>query len=212
LVKTLSYFDIQSVWDVGANEGQFGRDLYDAGYKGDIVSFEPLMEAHQKITLRARKYKGWSVHEPTAIGSYNGQIEFHVAQNSVSSSALKVLEASTSAVPESCQVSARTVPITTIDLVAKRVGIASRGCMLKVDTQGFEWMVLDGAIETLPKFDLVLLELSLTPLYDGQKLWLEYVERMNVLGFNIWFIQSEFVDESSGRTLQINAMFSRCGK
>jgi FkbM family methyltransferase len=152
------------------------------------------------------------IHEPTAIGSYCGQIEFHVAQNSVSSSALKVLDASTTAVPESCQVSARTVPITTIDLVAKRLGLPPRGCMLKVDTQGFEWMVLDGALETLPNFDLVLLELSLTPLYEGQKLWLDYVDRMNVLGFDVWFIQPEFVDESSGRTLQINAMFFRCGK
>jgi FkbM family methyltransferase len=209
LVRTLSYFDIHTVWDVGANEGQFGRDLFDAGYKGNVLSFEPLVEAHEKITRTAKNYSGWKIYPPIAVGSVDGYIDFHVAENSVSSSALKVLSASTAAAPESRQVSARKVPVTTVDSITRHYALSGRHCMLKVDTQGYEWLVLDGAQESLSKFDLVLLELSLTPLYEGQHLWLEYIERMRVGGFDVWFIQPEFVDVASGQTLQVNAMFCR---
>ncbi len=39
---------------------------------------------------------------------------------------------------------------------------------LKIDTQGYEWAILDGALNTLPYIRSVLLELSLVPLYEGQ--------------------------------------------
>ena len=81
--------------------------------------------------------------------------------------------------------------------------------IIKIDTQGFEWQVLDGATETVKRAQGVLLELSLVPLYDGQRLWREIIERMEKEGFTLWVIQKGFTDPRTGRSLQVDGIFLR---
>jgi len=211
-MATLRAFSITDVIDIGANEGQFAQELFAAGFAGRIISIEPLVEAHAKLSAAASRNANWSVPEATAVGAKVGEVAFHVAENSVSSSALEVNESSVSAAPTSRQVSKRLVPLTTVDELCRAKKLPSSGVMLKVDTQGYEWAVLDGATESLPGFDLVLLELSLTHLYAGQHLWLEMIQRMAAAGFGVWLLQPEFIDPAEGRTLQINGLFHRLDK
>ena len=85
----------------------------------------------------------------------------------------------------------------------------AKAVLLKVDTQGFEWDGADGAVETLGKVAAVQLELSLLPLYGGQRLWRDYVDRMEGLGFQLYFVYPAFTDEHTGQTMQWDAMFVR---
>lgn len=209
LRAVMAHFRIDHVLDIGANEGQFGNALIDNGYRGRIVSVEPIGEAHARLVDAARPHPQWAVHKATAVGGAPGEVEFHISANSVSSSALPVLDASVSAAPGSRQVERRIVPVTTVDALVDQYRLSSIRAMLKVDTQGYEWPVLDGAAQTLQGFDLVLLELSLTPLYAGQRLWLDLVQRMAAAGFGVWAFQPEFIDPVSGRTLQVNGIFHR---
>ena len=48
-----------------------------------------------------------------------------------------------------------------------------------------------------------------TPCYEGGKLWLEMIERLNSEGFTLWAIQKGFTDPRDGRTLQVDAIFFR---
>ena len=80
---------------------------------------------------------------------------------------------------------------------------------LKIDTQGYEWQVLDGARESLSQCQGVLCELSLVPLYEGQCLWMEMIQRLESGGFTLWSIQKGFTDLRDGRTLQVDAIFLR---
>src|SRR6267378_3510247 len=48
---------------------------------------------------------------------------------------------------------------------------------VKIDTQGFEKQVLDGFVKSISKVRAIMLELSLTPLYKEQELWLYFIER-----------------------------------
>ena len=57
LVKLLKYYDINKVFDVGANTGQFAESLFNNGYTGKIVSFEPLKEAYDTLLQKKNKYK-----------------------------------------------------------------------------------------------------------------------------------------------------------
>ena len=40
-IKTLKYKNINSIIDVGANEGQFAEQIFRNNYKGFVFSFEP---------------------------------------------------------------------------------------------------------------------------------------------------------------------------
>lgn len=209
LCAAMAHFRIDHVLDIGANKGQFGNELFDSGYRGRIISVEPISEAHALLSKSACRKSLWTVHPATAVGAESGEIEFHIAENSVSSSALSVLGASVNAAPGSRQVARRIVPVTTVDKLVLQHNLPTAGSMLKVDTQGYEWSVLDGAVETIGSFDLVLLELSLTPLYAEQRLWQAMVNRMANLGFGVWAFQPEFIDPATGQTLQVNGLFYR---
>lgn len=200
---------IDLILDVGANAGQFAAELRASGYKGRIVSFEPLTHAYEKLVRSSHNDDGWIVHRRCAIGSEPGSVEINVAANSVSSSILPMLEAHRSAAPASAYCGKETVPVETIDAVAPTYLHDARSVMLKIDTQGYEWQVLDGAVATLPRITAVLIEMSLVPLYEGQHLWLEIIARLEAMGFKTWSLQPGFVDPSTGRTLQVDGMFCR---
>ena len=96
-----------------------------------------------------------------------------------------------------------------LDSIADKYLDANSQLFLKIDTQGYEWQVLDGAIETLKRAKGVLCEVSLVPLYEGQKVWLDVIGRLESEGFLLWALQKGFVDHRTGQSLQMDAIFLR---
>ncbi|MDR3416683.1 MAG: FkbM family methyltransferase [Nevskia sp.] len=201
---------INLVLDVGANVGQFGRELRDNySYTERIVSFEPLQAAHAVLSADAAKDPLWDVAPVGAIGASDGEVEINVAANSVSSSILPMLESHSSVAPHSRRLGVEKVPLRRLDTVAADYIDERSVIFLKIDTQGYERQVLDGASRILPRLMGIHLELSLVPLYAGQQLMPELIKFMDHAGFDLWDISSDLVDPSSGRVLQFNATFFR---
>lgn len=194
------------VLDVGANAGQFGVKLRKHGYQGRIVSFEPLSQPHRQLAELAAGDAQWEVAERTAIGDCDGEIAIHVSANSYSSSALDVLESHLRAAPEARYVGEERVPLRRLDGVAAPYFRPDSVALLKIDTQGFEDRVLAGASGILPRISAIQLELSLEPLYAGQKLLPEMLEATAKLGFSIWGAWPELVDQQTGRILQLEVV------
>lgn len=209
IVASLRKFDIDLVLDVGANTGQFASDLRHCGYAGRIVSFEPLSKAHGELLQSSAGDPMWDVYPRCALGDHNGEVEINIAGNSESSSILPMLESHWSAAPESAYQGKEIVPIKTLDTVAGPYLKDARSVFLKIDTQGFEWQVLDGARDTLPHIKGILVELSLVPLYEGQHLWRDVIDRLEAAGFTLWAFKPVFSDLSQGRTLQVDGVFYR---
>lgn len=209
LITSLRKFDIDLILDVGANIGQFASDIRRGGYAGNIVSFEPLSDAHAELLKSSEGDSLWDVCPRCALGAHEGDLEINIASNSYSSSILPMLELHRSAAPGSAYQGKEAVPIKTLDTVAGQYLKETHAAFLKIDTQGFEWQVLDGARNTLPHIKGILVELSLVPLYDGQYLWREVIDRIEAAGFTLWALQPEFSDQASGRTLQVNGVFYR---
>lgn len=209
IVFSLRKFEIDLVLDVGANQGQFASEIRSGGYTGNIVSFEPLSGAHSKLQQVSRGDPKWDVYPRCALGDRNGKCEINIAGNSVSSSILPILESHRSAAPESAYQGKEIVPIKTLDAVAKEYLDGALAPFLKIDTQGFEWQALDGAVATLPKIRGILCELSLIPLYEGQHLWRETIDRLETGGFTLWALQKGFTDAGDGRTYQMDGVFFR---
>lgn len=74
LLDFLNTSNVDCVFDVGANAGQFGRRLRDRGYKGRITSFEPVASAFAQLQHEARGDKLWELHH-TALGDHCGKAE-----------------------------------------------------------------------------------------------------------------------------------------
>ena len=205
----LDFFNIDLIFDVGANTGQFAKEIRRTGFAGRIISFEPIPEAYAKLKRRAICDKFWTIHGRCALGSQKGKAIINVSKNSVSSSILPILEASYSVAPETIYIAKAKVNIITLDSVSEKYLSNSNNYFIKIDTQGFEWQVLNGAKKTLENAKGVLCELSLVSLYKGQKMWIHFIHRMEKEGFSLWQVQQVFLDPKNGRTLQIDAIFFR---
>jgi FkbM family methyltransferase len=197
---------IDLVFDVGANTGQFARELRDYGYRGRIVSFEPLSAAHAQLAREAGDDELWTAVR-TAVGDGDGTLTINIAANSDSSSALAMGARHLEAAPQSAYIGVEEAPVARLDALAAPYLGAARHAYVKIDTQGYEWQVLDGAVQTLPHLAAIELELSLVELYEGQHTWLDLVERMGDAGLRPVGLGHDFWDEGSGETLQVDAIF-----
>ena len=90
LVLAFKEKKIDYIFDVGANEGQFVDEIRHYGYNGEVLSFEPYIDAHKKILENSRKDKKWEIYKPVALGDKESQNKINISKNSVSSSILKI--------------------------------------------------------------------------------------------------------------------------
>jgi FkbM family methyltransferase len=209
LLKCLDTIGANIVFDIGANVGQFAQELRSVGFQGKIVSFEPLTSAHEDLSKGSVTDPLWHIHPRAALGDQDGEVDINVAGNSVSSSVLPMLDSHASAAVGSAYVAVERTPLIRLDSVASQYAEPDSRCFIKIDAQGFEWQVLDGAADTLRRSHGVLCELSLVPLYEGQRLWRDVIDRLETEGFTLWAIQRGFTDPRNGRSLQVDAIFLR---
>ena len=210
LTKTLQHFKIDLVLDVGANTGQFAQKLIDGGFKGKVISFEPLSSCHKILQHKAHSYNNWEIYERTAIGSENTESEINISENSVSSSLLKIKESHLQGEPTSRYVGKEKIKISRLDDVAKTMNLEGKNIFLKIDVQGFEMEVLKGATELLAKTKLVSVELSLVPVYEnGNVLFQDVIKYFEERGFYLFGFQTAFVDNHTGQVLQADGIFAR---
>ncbi len=205
--------DIGQILDVGANTGQYGSLLRtDFGYRGRILSFEPLSAAHAALTARAAAdpLQLWDVAPRTALGAVNGTTTIHVAGNSVSSSILPMEPSHESAAPKSIGRGVEEIAISRLDDIVRERGIPiDHHMLLKIDTQGYELEVLKGAEATVAGAGVIQAEMSFQPLYEGQPLFDEVYAYLATRGFTVFDIVPGFSDPRSGRLLQVDGIFVR---
>jgi FkbM family methyltransferase len=207
LVQMLSVHGVDTVLDVGANTGQYAKNLRDAGFRDRVISFEPLSEAHSQLRNAARHDPLWTVAERMAISDENGQAEIHVSANSVSSSLLPMLASHCDAEPGSAFVYSEPVTTAILDSVAWPFIVDAKAFFIKIDVQGSEDKVLGGARLLLERAMGLQIELSLTPLYQGETLFEPMLQRLGQLDFELWTLAPGFVDKRTGRLLQVDGVF-----
>jgi FkbM family methyltransferase len=206
--RLLAYHNIDLVFDVGANIGQYAKLLRELGYSGRIVSFEPLSSAYSQLKAVSKKDPLWEIAPQTAIGNQEGEIVINIAGNSYSSSALPMLDAHLESAPESAYSGSETVKLSRLDTLAKDyIKSETKSIFLKIDVQGLEKQVIEGATAILPLVKGIKLELSLVPLYEGQVLFKEMIDIIEKLGYELYGIEPGFTAEKTGRVLQMDGIF-----
>ncbi len=205
--QLFSYHNIDLVLDIGANIGQYAQFLREFGYSGRIISFEPLSTAYSQLKIISNKDRLWEIAPQTAIGNKDGEITINISANSYSSSVLDVLDSHVNAAPDSAYIGSETVKLSKLDTIAQEyLKKDASSIFLKIDVQGFEKQVIEGAMQILPQVKGIQVELSLVPLYQDQLLFKEMLELLEELGYELHAVIPGFTDPKTGRLLQMDGI------
>jgi len=168
-------FHPRTVIDVGVATQTEG--LYQAFKDADILLIEPLTEFEPFLRDLCHSYNAQYVL--AAAGETPGSAILNVHPDKVGSSFFKEVEGPVvDGVP-------REVPVVTIDdLCAGRNLVGPY--LMKVDVQGAEVQVLNGASRTLQTTEAVILEVTLFGTMIGGPQLYDVVSRMNELGFVVY--------------------------
>ncbi len=196
---------VRTLIDVGANVGQFAMEARAKGWQHPIVSFEPLPDAHAELSRLAARDPTWIIAPPMAIGAEAGQATIHVAENVVSSSLLPMEARHLEVAPTSQYRGTLLVDVRTLDSVMDPTWEGPYA--LKVDTQGFELEVLKGALQTVRRSALVVLEMALTPMYKGGGSFGELCTFMEQANFRPIAFTEAFADTEKEEVLQMDGVF-----
>ena len=185
-----------------------GDHLRSIGYRGPIVSFEPASEAYGHLVKAAAADGNWTTRQ-LALGARRGRLPLHIAGNiGMSSSFLEMLPAHVAAEPKSAYVGREEVEIVPLDDIFEELRGKAQHVFLKLDVQGAEASILDGGPATLARVDLLELESSVVPLYDGECLFPAMVTRLEAAGFVLVGLSHNFGDPHTGQLLQVDALFA----
>ncbi|MEE9406937.1 MAG: FkbM family methyltransferase [Polaribacter sp.] len=206
--KLLSHHKITKILDVGANSGQYALQTFKLGYKGEIVSFEPVNSTFKNLEKKAIKNKNWKVFN-YGLGDKEEELEINISENSYSSSLLDIMPSHLKSAPESKIVGKEVVVIKTLDAIFNNFVLDDEVVLLKLDVQGFEKNVLEGAIKSLKNIHGIQIEMSVEELYSKEMLYLEMTNYITSLGYNLYSLENGFYDENSGKLLQVDGVFFR---
>jgi len=187
LISFLRRYAVDCVLDVGANVGQFGNELRMLGYGGRIISFEPDPGCFEELEQCARADGNWHAVN-LALGDADGSATFNIMATRVFNSFLTptTREASDyqkhNVIKEVVTVEVRRLDEIFQDL-AKRFGFSRP--FLKMDTQGFDIRVFNGAAGVHQSFVGLKSELSIKRLYENVPDWTDVIRLYDKAGFEL---------------------------
>jgi FkbM family methyltransferase len=207
-ISLISEYKIGVVLDVGANTGQYAIHLRKLGFAGRIVSFEPLQAEYAQLETRASKDPLWETLN-CALGDQDSRQEINIAENSYSSSMLNVLPRHLDSEPKVRSIGKQMIELRKLDSIFEKLCSDSEVSYLKLDAQGFEMRILEGAEKSLEKIDTIQLEMSLMPLYQGETLLPEMMQWMYQKGYVLVGFEPGHSDSKAGQLLQADGIFHR---
>jgi FkbM family methyltransferase len=209
-IRLLHSHHIDLVLDVDANTGQFGQWLRDFGYRERILSFEPMRKEYEMLLKTSKPDKDWLVADKCGLGNVNGMQVFHISQNSVSSSFLPLTDYTNKVSPTTRYIAQEEVKIFRLEDYDYQNAIAdSNSIFLILDVQGFEDRVLEGSKGILHKVKGLLVEMSLTQLYEGQLMVGDLFSLINSYGYAPHYFIPHVTTDDSGKLLQVDGVFFR---
>lgn len=178
---------INCVLDVGAHTGEFGLFLRQNGYRGHLISFEPSRESFELLRSTARRDPRWHVYQ-VALGAHAEQREMHIANATVFNSFLAPSDYGVAACDHGIQTHhTELIEVVRLDEIFADVRTRSMGdaYYLKMDTQGWDLEVVNGATRVLNLIPGLQSEVSIRPLYEGMPTYLESLARLRELGYEL---------------------------
>jgi FkbM family methyltransferase len=188
LERFFTAFQVDCVFDVGANDGQYARRIRMAGFKGPVISFEPIPRLAAKLREHAKSDTNWFIEE-VALGDNERSAQFNIMAATGLSSLLEPDSTFTGTVLAHSNRVVDTISVTTRLLAdyfdTYRDRLKFQRPFLKIDAQGTDLAVARGAGERLRDFVGLQSELSFVPIYRSQEDYKIAVEFYEQNGFQL---------------------------
>jgi FkbM family methyltransferase len=201
----LKGLDIKTVIDVGASDGGFARRARKIFPHSRLYCFEPLDGPFQQLARFFEKDPLVTAVN-CALTNQAGGAKFHANEYSGSSSLLEMAELHKKAYPFSSRTTTVRIECDTLDRFFSERPTEPQ-LLLKLDVQGGERLVLEGAKELLRRVLILYAEITFWELYAGQSLADEFVHFLGTHGFALVGIENVSQSLVDGRFLQADAYF-----
>jgi FkbM family methyltransferase len=197
---------LKCVVDVGANVGDWSVGMALLTRVPEIIAFEPVPDVFAQLRENAKPYPQIRCVQ-SAIGAGRGQITLNVHRRHQMSSVLQIREEARDVhgMQEDIALPIQ-VRVTSLDEELSAYGEIS---LLKVDVQGYEPEVFDGARSILFRTEILMVEVTYASYYRGDMQFDEQHRLITSLApFKLWGISSPHC-APSGQPLWADAVYVR---
>jgi FkbM family methyltransferase len=199
--------DFKTVVDVGAYLGAFAFAMRVMLPKVQLYCFDPLAENIGQIKKNLNKWGKLNVFQ-TALGNQRGMVQFNLNDFRASSSMLEMDLKHKHEFPNTVHTRKIDVPMAFLDDFLPKIKFI-RPMLLKIDVQGYELDVLEGASKILSLVDHLILEVSYQKLYEKQPLFDDIYKYLGKRGFEFAGNMDSLFSPKNGLILQSDALFIR---
>jgi FkbM family methyltransferase len=177
----LTVIDVGARWGVSAQWAALGPDRR-------IVGFDPDPEECERLNTAAAAAGDPVTYVPLALGATTRSATLYITREPACSSLYRPLASLAEVLPElACitEVGRSSVAVATLDAWCADNDVTLVD-MIKLDTQGSELGVLEGAERTLEHVQLLEVEVEFNPIYEGQPLFGDIDAYLRQRGFVLW--------------------------
>lgn len=192
--------------DIGANDGQWIKQVRKKGFTGFALCIEPIESNYQNLVSK-KIYNTQTIN--CAVGDKNGFIDINVASNyGLSSSILELDSAHKNAAPNIKYVAKARVKIYKLSKILEKYKY--RNIYIKIDTQGYEFNVLKSINdENFKKIHAFEIETNIVSTYKGCYLIEDVIKFLRKKGFKPLRLENGLGMPSFGQQLQVDIIFVR---
>jgi|RhiMetdeSRZDD1v2_1073273.scaffolds.fasta_scaffold15181_3 FkbM family methyltransferase len=198
---------IKTVFDVGANTGQFAKVIHEVLPEASIYSFEPLLDCFMELQQKMSNVKNFKAFN-TALADSDGEAVFYRSEWSPSSSLLPMEELHKQNFPFTARESRERVKVCRLDDCAKDLSIENE-ILVKFDVQGTEDKVIAGGKCLLQRARILIIETSMDSLYQGQPLFADIFKLLEDQGFRYTGALGQSFSPLDGSVLYADSIFIR---
>lgn len=195
------------IFDVGANVGATARRYRELYPRAEIHCFEPYPESFAKLSAALSDDARVSLH-PVALSSAPGNAVLNVNRSAETNSLLPSDPRAAQYWGEGLLETERAleVPLQTLDGFCAERAIA-RVDVLKLDVQGAEYSVLEGADALLSarRIGVIYTEVIVAPTYVGQRRLVDYLALTSAKGYELFDLYNP--TRRNGRLIQSDILF-----
>jgi len=206
-LKWIQGVNIRTVLDVGASEDYFALECHRIFPDAKIYCFEPLRDSFEKLNSILKKIPRAESFN-FALGDKKERIAMYRNEYPDSSSIRKMKQLHKEAFSYTSKETAEDIEVDTLDTVAQGLTMED-AILLEIDTQGYEDKVIRGAVNTLRRIKIIIVETSFFELYEGQPLFSDMYESLVKYGFTYSGSWHQMESPLDGALLQQDSIFIR---